>query len=188
MVTIALFTFITINCDVNLIPSTIQSASPGNHPIIRQAIPGHQHFQLGMHDKNGVPQNPCHPPVFCFRESFKMTTEPESNLNTSSDKLWNVLLHLSPIIGLGLIGPLVVYLVTKKDTGSSIPDHARETLNFHISMFLYVIVAAILCLVVIGIFLLFILAIASVVLAVIGAVKASDGIVYKYPLCIRLIS
>lgn len=116
-----------------------------------------------------------------------MTTEPQSNLTTSSDKLWNVLLHLSPIIGLGLIGPLVVYLVTRNDTDSSIPDHAKETLNFHISMFIYVMVAAILCLIVIGVFLLLILAIASVVLAVIGAVRASDGIVYKYPFCIRFV-
>ncbi len=117
-----------------------------------------------------------------------MTTEPQSNLTPSSDKLWNVLLHLSPILGLGLIGPLVVYLVTKKDAGSSIPDHAKETLNFHISMFIYVMISAVLTLVIIGIVLLFICAIVSIVLAVIGAVKASDGIVYRYPLCIRFVN
>jgi uncharacterized Tic20 family protein len=116
-----------------------------------------------------------------------MTTEHETNLNTSSDKLWNVLLHLSPILGLGLIGPLVVYLVTRNDAGSSIPDHARETLNFHISMFIYVMISAILCLVFIGVFLLFACALASIVFAIIGAVRASDGVVYRYPLCIRLV-
>ncbi|MEX0323519.1 MAG: DUF4870 domain-containing protein [Puniceicoccaceae bacterium] len=116
-----------------------------------------------------------------------MTTEPQINQTSSSDKLWNVLLHLSPILGVGLIGPLVVYLVTRNDAGSSIPDHAKETLNFHISMFIYVMIAVILCMVVIGIFLLLILAIVSVVLAVIGAVRASDGIVYRYPFCIRFV-
>ena len=116
-----------------------------------------------------------------------MTMDSQTNQTTSSDKLWNVLLHLSPILGLGLIGPLVVYLVTRNDAGSSIPDHAKETLNFHISMFIYVMISAILCLIFIGIVLLFVCAIASIVLAIIGAVKASDGIVYKYPLCIRFV-
>jgi uncharacterized Tic20 family protein len=40
----------------------------------------------------------------------------------------------------------------------------------------------------VGIPLLIVLAIAGIVLAVVGAVKASDGILYRYPLTIRFIS
>lgn len=116
------------------------------------------------------------------------TETPQSSpINASSDKLWNVLLHLSPFIGLGLIGPLIVFLVTRGDSGSTIPAHARETLNFHISLFIYMVISGILTLIIIGIVLLFVIGIAGAVLAIVGAVKASNDEVYQYPLTIRLV-
>ena len=108
-------------------------------------------------------------------------------INPSSDKLWNVLCPLSVFLGVGLILPLIVYLVTKNDTGSSIPEHARETLNFHISLLLYFIIGGLLTLVIIGFAVLFLVAGATVILSIIGAVKASDGQLYRYPLTIRLV-
>ena len=113
-------------------------------------------------------------------------TETQST-STSSDKLWIVLCHLSPILGLGLVGPLVVYLVTKNDRGSTIPPHAKETLNFHISLAIYGIISAILIVILVGALMLAVLGIATIVLSVVGAVKASDGIVYRYPATIRLV-
>ena len=105
---------------------------------------------------------------------------------SSNDKLWNVLCHLSPFLGVGLILPLIIYLVTKDDP-SSIPAHAKETLNFHISMFIYAMIGGVLLVVVIGIFIVIAVAIATIILAIIGAIKASNGEVYQYPLTIRLI-
>ncbi|MGA1205637.1 MAG: DUF4870 domain-containing protein [Opitutales bacterium] len=105
----------------------------------------------------------------------------------TNDKLWNVLCHLSPLLGLGLIGPLVVYLVSKSDAESTIPLHARETLNFHISLLIYGVIGVILVAVGIGLIILSAVAIAGVVLAVVGAVKASNGVVYRYPATIRLV-
>lgn len=108
-------------------------------------------------------------------------------INPSSDKLWNVLCHLSVFLGVGLILPLIVFLVTRSDTGSSIPEHARETLNFHISLLIYAIVGGLLTLVLIGFAVLFLVAVATVILSIIGAVKASNGEVYHYPLTLRLV-
>ena len=110
-----------------------------------------------------------------------------SSLSTSSDKLWNVLCHLSPFIGLGLIGPLVVYLVTKNDAGSSIPLHAKETLNFHISLMIYGVIGAILMVVIVGGLILFAVAIGGLILSIIGAIRASNGEVYRYPATLRLV-
>ena len=118
-----------------------------------------------------------------------MTEQPteSTQITTSNDKLWNVLCHLSAFLGVGLILPLIVYLVTKDDKASTIPEHAKETLNFHISLLIYFIIGGILTVVVIGVFILFLVAIAGVVLAIIGAIKASNGVVYRYPLTIRLV-
>ena len=105
----------------------------------------------------------------------------------TNDKLWNVLCHLSPFLGLGLIGPLIVYLVTKDDAQSTIPLHARESLNFHISMTIYAIVGFILTIVLVGFAILFVVGIGTIILAIIGAVKASNDEVYNYPATIRLV-
>jgi len=111
-------------------------------------------------------------------------TESSSSTN---DRLWNVLCHLSVFLGVGLILPLIVYLVTKDDSSSTIPAHAKETLNFHISLFIYAAIGGVLIVAVIGIFILFAVALAGVVLSIVGAVKASNEEVYQYPLTLRFV-
>ena len=120
---------------------------------------------------------------FVFLPPMTEFTPPHS---TSNDKLWNVLCHLSPFIGVGLILPLIVYLVTKDDH-ASVPDHARESLNFHISMFLYAVIGCITIVLAIGFLILFAVGIGTVILAIVGAVKASNEELYRYPLTIRLV-
>jgi uncharacterized Tic20 family protein len=55
-------------------------------------------------------------------------------------------------------------------------------------VFIYIIVAAILILLVIGILLLPAIAIAWLVLTILAAVRASNGEPYRYPLTIRFVS
>jgi uncharacterized Tic20 family protein len=88
---------------------------------------------------------------------------------------------------LGIIAPLVIYLV-KKDSSPFIRQHAAEALNFHITLTIAVIVSAILVIVVIGIFMLFAVLIAGAILAIIAAVAAGKGQPYRYPLTLRLVS
>jgi uncharacterized Tic20 family protein len=60
--------------------------------------------------------------------------------------------------------------------------------NFQITVCLALIVSFVLMLVLIGFVLLPIVAIAALVLTIIGAVKANDGIAYRYPFTLRLIN
>ena len=113
--------------------------------------------------------------------------QPTPIISNTNEKLWNVLCHLSAFLGVAIILPLIVYLVTKDDANSSIPLHAKETLNFHISLFIYGIISAILIFVVIGALLIAIIAIGGFILAIVGAVKASNGELYRYPFTIRLV-
>src|SRR5467141_3367751 len=113
---------------------------------------------------------------------------------SSSDvRTWCVLCHASALLGLffhflGHIGgPLIVWLVKRGDS-PEIDQHGKESLNFQISMLIYNVVAGILCLILIGFFLLAILHILNVVFVIIAAMRASEGRIYRYPLTLRLIS
>jgi uncharacterized Tic20 family protein len=66
--------------------------------------------------------------------------------------------------------------------------HGKESLNFQISVTIYMAVAAVLMLVIIGFFLMIGIAVVAIVLVVIAAVKASNGELYRYPLTIRLVN
>jgi uncharacterized protein len=104
----------------------------------------------------------------------------------TADKALMVLSHLSALLGVGLMLPFIVWLIKKNDP-DMVAAHAAEALNFHLSVLLYCILLLPLCLIVIGIPLLLLVGLASIILAIIGAVRASDDILYRYPLTIRVV-
>lgn len=111
---------------------------------------------------------------------------PPSSDSDSTERLLIILCHLSLLFGVGLLLPLVVYLVKSPEV-SRTAEHAKEALNFHISVYIYGFVSGLLCFVLIGIPMLIILAIVSIVCAIIASVKASEGQFYRYPFTIRLV-
>ena len=96
-----------------------------------------------------------------------------------------MLAHLITFVS-SFIGPLVIYIV-KKDESAFVADQAKEVLNFHISMLIYAIVAALSVLIVIGVVLLPALGVFFLIVTIIGAIRAYEGTAYRYPLCIRFI-
>jgi uncharacterized Tic20 family protein len=112
---------------------------------------------------------------------------------TSSDeRTWAMFVHLaafSAALGVPLgnvVGPLVVWQVKKKEM-PGLEAHAKEAMNFHISMLIYGIVSAVLILVVVGLALVLVVGITSIVCTILAALKANDGGFYRYPLTLRLI-
>ena len=105
---------------------------------------------------------------------------------SSDEKLLIIVCHLSGLIGLFLIFPLIVYLVKKEDSGP-VAAHAKETLNFHITLIIFALAAFVLAFVGIGFLLFPLIALAALVLAIVAALKASDSIFYRYPACIRFV-
>jgi uncharacterized Tic20 family protein len=104
--------------------------------------------------------------------------------------IWSILSHLSALVslvGIGLILPLIVYLAMKGDS-EFVANNAKEALNFHLSVFLYSLCCIPLIFVLIGIPLLIAIGLASLILAIVAAIKASDGGCYRYPLTLRFIS
>ena len=106
---------------------------------------------------------------------------------SSNDRLLAILCHLSEFLGVPLLLPLIIYLVMKEDS-AFVKDHAREALNFHLSLCLYGLICVPLVMIVIGIPLLIALGVFAFVVSILAAIKVSDGQHYRYPLCIRLIN
>ena len=103
-----------------------------------------------------------------------------------SDKIWSMLSHLSALLGVGFVLPLVVYLAMRRES-EYVAANAREALNFHISVLIYSLCCIPLVFILIGIPLLIVLGLGSLVLAIIATIKASDGQCYRYPLTLRLV-
>ena len=103
-----------------------------------------------------------------------------------NEKIWSMLSHLSALLGVGFILPLVVYLAMRQES-KYVAENAREALNFHLSVLIYCLCCVPLVFILIGIPLLIIIGVGSLVLAIIATVKASDGHSYRYPLTLRLV-
>jgi len=112
-----------------------------------------------------------------------MQTLPPMLPPSGNQKIWAMLSHLSGFIGVPFILPLVVYFAMRRES-DYIAGNAASALNFHLSCFIYVICCVPLCYLLIGIPLIIAVAIASLILSIVAAIKASDGYCYHYPLSI----
>lgn len=103
---------------------------------------------------------------------------------------WALIMHLSLLAGFlvplaGLVAPIVIYLI-KKEALPGLVAHGHVIFNWIISVVVYVIVGGILTIVLIGVPILIALAIVAVIFPIVGAIKASDGLVWCYPLSIQV--
>lgn len=112
-----------------------------------------------------------------FNQEERFVTPP-----TSDERTLAILCHVLGYFFSFLV-PLIIFLI-KKDESPYVTAHAKEALNFQITIFLVVIG---LFVTVIGILLIWIVAIVGMVLAIIATVKAAEDKLYRYPLTLRLI-
>ncbi|MBS1174230.1 MAG: hypothetical protein H6R05_361 [Burkholderiaceae bacterium] len=115
-------------------------------------------------------------------------TQPTSSIEEDT-KRWAVLLHLSTLLGLvsfgfGLIVPIVLWQ-WKKTELPAIDAHGKVVANAILSYFAYSVLAFILLFVLIGFVLFWVLGILFILYPLIGAIKASKGEVWPYPLCFK---
>lgn len=106
----------------------------------------------------------------------------------SDNKSYITIMHLSQFagfifVGLGFIIPILMWL-TKSGESKEIDRHGRNIANFMLSMLIYIVISAILCIVLIGIPILITLAILEIVFIIIATIKAANGEYWKYPLSI----
>lgn len=91
----------------------------------------------------------------------------------------------------GAIGALAVWMI-KRDDSPFAAEHAKEALNFNLSMFIYAVILVVFVVITLGIGVIFAaplgLAIAVVwlVCTLKAAFRAYDGQPYRYPISMRL--
>lgn len=120
-------------------------------------------------------------------------------LSPQDERTWGMLAHLSSIaagfVALPFLGPLIVFLVLK-DRSRFVRGHAAEALNMTLSYVIYSIalsiVFSVLGVVTLGLgfalfYLLPLLYVPALVFAILGAVAAYGGRVYRYPLIFRFV-
>lgn len=106
--------------------------------------------------------------------------------------------HLSALAGALLgglpafLGPLVVWLIRRDARDAFATEHARQALNFNLSMIIYVVAAGIVTVFTLGLALLIVAPlavlafIAYLVVTIRATMAASAGRAYRYPLTISL--
>lgn len=120
-----------------------------------------------------------------------MNTIEEVRGLSETERNWAMLCHLSSFAGYffpfgGIIGPLICWL-SRKDESLWVNVNGKASLNFQLSMLLYMVLALPLCFIIIGIPIEIFLAVLELVCVIIASVKASKGESYRYPLTIPFI-
>ena len=115
-----------------------------------------------------------------------MTQAPPPLPHRGNDKVWAILCHISGLLGVGIILPLVVYLAMR-DESEYVADNARTALNFHLSALIYCICSVPFIFIGIGVIFFIAIGVTTFVLSIVAAIKCSDGVRYEYPLCIPFI-
>ncbi|HOX71931.1 MAG: DUF4870 domain-containing protein [Dokdonella sp.] len=118
---------------------------------------------------------------------------------TGDERTWALLGHLSAlsafvVTGIGcVLGPLIIWLV-KRDSLPFAADQAKEALNFNITVLIAAAGLVLFSIVTVGIGLLlavplgFALFFYWLIFTIIAAVNANNGVRYRYPMTLRLVS
>ena len=115
----------------------------------------------------------------------------EIRVLSETERNWAMFCHLAGFAGFfvpfgGVIGPLVIWL-TKKEESTWINENGKASLNFQLSMLLYVILILPLCFIIVGFPLLAVLMLLKIIFMVIASVRASKGEEFRYPLSIPFV-
>lgn len=130
---------------------------------------------------------PSHPVTGGFTMSDLPPTAPmpPAPLSESDERLYATLSHAGVII-FGFIPPLIFWLIYR-ERSRFVEDQAKEALNWSILMTIAAFVGGLTVLLVIGVFILIAVAIATIVFGIIAAMAANKGTLYRYPFNWRII-
>jgi uncharacterized protein len=115
----------------------------------------------------------------------------ENRILSETERNWAMLCHLAAFAGFffpfgGFIGPLICWL-SKRDESAWVNINGRNSLNFQLSMLLYIVLAIPLCFILIGIPIIIILGTLKVICIILASVRAANGELFRYPLVIPFI-
>jgi uncharacterized Tic20 family protein len=127
---------------------------------------------------------------------------PLAPADPKAERNWCMWCHMSALAGLvvpfgNLLGPLIIWQM-KRVEFPALNDHGKEALNFQLSVLIYMmgggVLSFILAITCIGAILIPLVVLALIVvhlgalaLSIVAGVKGGEGVLYRYPLTLRLI-
>jgi uncharacterized Tic20 family protein len=109
----------------------------------------------------------------------------QGKLTEKDDRTFGMLAHLLGIFT-GFVGPLIIWIV-KKDESPFVDDQGKEALNFQIAMTIGIVISYFGIAIFVGCLTFPALLILNLILAIMGTVKANEGVAYRYPVNLRFI-
>ncbi len=111
---------------------------------------------------------------------------------TPPEKQWAVAIHLSALIGFvipffNVFAPLIIWLL-KRPESTWLDAQGKQVLNFQISFTIYAFIAGLSVFVFIGFLLLPLVVVVYLALLVVGAIRASEGALYRFPMTMKFLS
>ena len=110
---------------------------------------------------------------------------------TSEERPWVLGSHIGTLLGYSIafgsfLIPLFIWLA-KKDQSEVIAEHAKASLNFQLSMTLYLFIAAFFAFLLIGIPFLLIIPLINLICVILATIDADKGRLYNYPMTITFV-
>jgi uncharacterized Tic20 family protein len=98
---------------------------------------------------------------------------------------WAMFIHFSILAGwviplAGLVVPILLWQL-KKDELPGIVPHAHVVMNWMVTSLVYALISFVLLIIVIGVFGFIALGIATIIFAIMGGLKANEGVLWPYP-------
>ena len=114
-----------------------------------------------------------------------------TGLPTQDERTWGMAAHLAALAGFivpfgNILGPLVVWLL-RREHSAFVAAHAKEAMNFNITVALGALLCAVLLQLSIGVLLGAALVIFWLIMTIVAALKANEGEPYRYPFTLRLV-
>ena len=113
------------------------------------------------------------------------------SMSESEERNLAMLSHLGLLAGMFVpfgtfLLPLLIWQINK-DKSDFVVEHAKEALNFQLTMLIIYLGCALMCIILIGIPLLIIAFVIHIIYTIQGASRAHSGEYYDYPFNFRLI-
>jgi uncharacterized protein len=95
-------------------------------------------------------------------------------------KTLSMLVHIAALFT-SFVGPLIFMLVSKD---AHVQKHSKIALNWQISLMIYMVVSGVLAIILVGFLMMAVLGLMNLIFCIMAAVKANQGVEWKYPLSI----
>ena len=141
-----------------------------------------------MTENQTTPNSASEPGPESSQESGITPTPPPSPPPGNREKetrQWAMFIHFSILAGwaiplAGLIVPIILWQIKKDELPGIIP-HAHIVMNWMVTSLVYAAICFVLLIIVIGAFGFMVLGIATIIFAIVGGLKANEGIAWEYP-------